>query len=146
MLSVRSSEVVLWVHVLAACVWIGGQVVVAAIVPMLRPVEGLAAAAGRRFQLVAWPAFLLLVATGVDNVRNAGITWGSLTTTDTGRTLSAKLGLVALSGAAAAVHAVVQAPRARRGGRPSPLLTAVLGSTSLLAAVAAALLGVVIAG
>lgn len=143
MLPVRSGEAVLWVHVLAACVWIGGQIIVAAIVPMLRGVDGLAAAAGRRFQLVAWPAFALLVLTGIDNARRAGITWAGLTSTEEGRTLLVKLGLVALSGAAAAVHALIQAPRARARGA---LLTALLGSLSLLAAVAAALLGVVIAG
>lgn len=146
MLPIRAPELVLWVHVLSACVWIGGQIVVAAVVPMLRSIDGLAAAAGRRFQLVAWPAFLLLLITGVGNMHNVGITWGGLTTTVTGRTLSAKLALVALSGIAAAVHALAQAPRARRERRAGPLLTAVLGSTSLLAAVAAALLGVVIAG
>jgi putative copper export protein len=146
MLPVRSAELVLWLHVLAACVWIGGQIVIAAIVPMLRGIEGLAAAAGRRFQLMAWPAFVVLVLTGVENVRRVGIGWSALGTTQTGRTLLTKLCLVGVSGLAAAAHAFLQAPAARRGRRPGAAATALLGSASLLAAVVAALLGVVIAG
>jgi putative copper export protein len=145
-LSVHGSDVVLWLHVLAACVWIGGQVTVAAVLPMLRGVDGLAAAAGRRYQVIAWPAFALLLATGMLNAAHRGIGWGDLTTTPAGRTLLTKLGFVALSGAAAGIHAFLQAPRARATRAPSPAASAVLGSVSLLGAVVAALYGVVIAG
>ena len=147
MLSIHGGELVLWLHVLAACIWIGGQVTVAAVIPLLRGQAGLAAMAGRRYQAIAWPAFAVLIGTGVANAANAHITWGSLGSTAVGRTLVTKLGFVALSGLAAGVHAFLQAPRAgRRGGPPSAATSAVLGSVSLLAAVVAALYGVVIAG
>lgn len=146
MLAIHGRDLVLWVHVLAACVWIGGQITVAAVVPMLRGYPGLAAQAGRRYQVIAWPAYVVLLGTGVANAANAHITWASLGSPGVGRTLVTKLGFVALSGVAAAVHAFLQAPRARAGGPPSAATSAILGSASLLAAVVAALYGVVIAG
>jgi len=146
MLTIHGRELVLWLHVLAACVWIGGQFTVAALIPLLRGQQGLAAMAGRRYQLVAWPAFAVLLATGVLNAADAHITWHDLGSTAVGRTLVTKLGFVALSGAAAAVHAFLQAPRSRGGAAPSAATSAALGSVSLLAAVVAALYGVVIAG
>jgi putative copper export protein len=145
MLNISGAELLLWLHVLAACVWIGGQVVIAAVVPLLRGTWGLTTAVGRRFHVVAWPAFAMLVATGIANVHNAGIEWRRLADNPTGRTLMAKLGLVAVSSVAAAAHAFVQAPRASASSRARTATSAVLGSLSLLAAAAAALLGVVIA-
>lgn len=141
MLPIDGRALVLWVHVLSACIWIGGQIIVAAVIPMARRIPGLAPALGRRFQTVAWPAFGLLVITGIINVGDSGIGWSGLTTTDTGRTLLVKLILVAGSGAAAAVHAFLQARRA-----PSAALSAMLGSASAGLAIFAALFGVVLAG
>lgn len=140
------AQLVLWLHVLAACVWIGGQLTIALLIPMLRSQPALLSAAARRYQVAAWAAFAVLVITGIANVRNAGISWTQLDATAAGRTLEVKLLFVLLSGAAAAVHAFVVAPRAAssRGGRTSAL-SAILGAASLLAAMAAALYGVVIA-
>lgn len=168
------AQLVLFLHIVAASIWIGGQIVVAVVVPVARRAPGLAAAVGRRFQAVAWPAFAVLVATGIVNVQRARIGAGDLLTTPAGRTLALKLGLVLLSGAAAAVHAFVQAPRsasdpwgtpgvgngattsvprarpsARRPAQPrvsQPLASALLGSLSLAAALGAALLGVTLHG
>jgi len=53
MLPIRATDWVLWLHVIAACIWIGGQVVVAVVIPLLRRVEGLTVAAGRQYQAVA---------------------------------------------------------------------------------------------
>lgn len=146
MLNIHGFELVLWVHVLAATIWIGGQITVAAVIPLLRDQAGLAAVVGRRYQVIAWPAYLVLLGTGWANAANAHITWGALGSTAVGRTLLVKLGFVALSGLAAAVHAFLQAPRSRGGSAPSAATSALLGSVSLLAAVVAALYGVVIAG
>jgi putative copper export protein len=145
MLSPSWPVVVLWLHITAATIWIGGQVVVAAVIPMLRAQAGLATAVGRRYQAIAWPAFAVLVLTGVENVRNAGLSWSHLFDNPAGRTLSVKLGLVLVSGAAAAVHALLQAPKASRRAQSSPVTSAVLGSVSLLAALGAAFFGVDIA-
>lgn len=142
MVHIGGPQWALWVHVVAACVWIGGQATVAAVIPLLRGADGgrLAAAVGRRYQAIAWPAFAALAVTGVLNAGNAGLQWSHLLDTAPGRTLAAKLGLVAVSGGAAALHAFVQAPRGR-----SAAWSATLGSLSLLAAAVAALYGVAIA-
>lgn len=145
MLSPSWPVVTLWLHITAATIWVGGQVTVAAVIPLLRSHEGLAAAVGRRYQRIAWPAFAVLVLTGVQNVHNAGLSWLHLFDNPAGRTLSVKLGLVLVSGTAAAVHALLQAPTASEGSRSSPVASAALGSVSLVAALGAAFFGVDIA-
>ena len=144
-LSISGSALVLWLHVVAACVWIGGQATIAVIVPVLRGQGDLAARAGRRLQVIAWPAFAVLVVTGLINVANAGLRWTALFDSPAGRTLVIKLVFVAVSGLAAGIHALAQAPRSRGGAASSAVTSAVLGSISLLAALVAALYGVVIA-
>lgn len=146
MLSVSAPTLVLWVHLVAACIWIGGQVTVAAIIPLLRDQRELARRVGRRYQAVAWPAFAVLIVTGVVNVGNAGLHWSQLLDSSAGRTLVVKLVLVALSGLAAGVHSFLQAPRRGHASDSSAVGSAILGSISLVAALLAALYGVAIAG
>lgn len=87
--------------------------------------------AARAFNRVAWPAFGVLVATGVWNVAAEG---------DKGtayrRTLSIKIGVVVLSGVAAFAHTRAAGARARGS----------LGAASGLMAVLALLLGIMLAG
>jgi putative copper export protein len=144
-LSISGPTLVLWLHVIAACIWIGGQVTVAAVIPLLRDRDDLAQLVGRRYQAVAWPAFAVLIVTGVLNVGNAGLRWSQLLDSPAGRTLAIKLGLVGLSGLAAGVHSFRQAPRPGDETAGSPVASAVLGSISLAAALLAALYGVAIA-
>jgi putative copper export protein len=59
----------LFLHVLAATVWVGGQITLAALVPALRgTAEGVTAVAARDFNRIAWPAFGVL---GQRSFRNA---------------------------------------------------------------------------
>src|SRR5690348_13293499 len=60
-------------RVLAATVWVGGQLTLAALVPGLRAFGAeVPKAAARRFNQVAWPAFGVLVADrGVEHRRRA---------------------------------------------------------------------------
>jgi putative copper export protein len=146
MLSISGQSFVLWLHVVAACVWIGGQATVAAVIPMLRGHGDLAARAGRRYQAIAWPAYAVLIVTGIVNVGNAGLSWSDLLSTPAGRTLLVKIGFVAVSGLAAGAHSLIQAPRRREGRAGGAVSSAVFGSVSLVSAVLAALYGVVIAG
>jgi putative copper export protein len=85
-------------------------------------------AVARRFNRIAWPAFAVLVATGIWNIVEVSPVWNS----EYGRTLSVKLVVVAVSGTAAFVHARA---RSRRG-------LAVFGALSGLAALTALFLGV----
>jgi putative copper export protein len=64
MLGVGWDTIRLFLHVLAATVWVGGQLTLAALVPILRMQgPGAPKAAARRFNLVAWPAYGVLIVT-----------------------------------------------------------------------------------
>jgi putative copper export protein len=119
--------------VLAATIWVGGQLTLAGLVPALRQVSPEApAAVARQFSRLAWPAFGVLVATGIWNILAVSPSWSS----PYGATLMVKLAVVGGSGAAALLHA-----RAR-----SPAALAVFGALSGVLAVGALFLGVVLAG
>lgn len=131
-LSVDLTTVRLFLHVLAATVWVGGQLVLAALVPVLRRAAPDAPRrAARAFNRVAWPAFAVLVATGIWNVLAVG-TEGSRYRT----TLVVKLVLVAASGIGALLHA------------QSKTVTglAVWGAVTGAGAVGALFVGVLLAG
>jgi len=73
-----------YVHLLAAIVWIGGMLFLAlAVVPVTRglpaPERGaLVGALGRRFRPVGWACIVLLLATGVVNAAFRGVTWDTV--------------------------------------------------------------------
>jgi putative copper export protein len=132
MLAVNLGTVRLFLHVLAATVWVGGQLTLAALVPALRRLgPDVPRAAARRFNLVAWPAYGVLVATGIWNIAAAGHMAASYRAT-----LIAKVAVVAASGITAILHA-----RAK-----STAGLAVWGALTGLTALAALFLGVVLAG
>jgi putative copper export protein len=123
MLSVDADAIRLFLHVLAATVWVGGQVVLVSALPVLRAVSPEAVrAVAAGYNRVAWPAFAVLIATGVWNVVAEGDKGG-----DYRHTLIVKLLVVALSGGAAFGHTRARDPRTRG------LLGAVAGATALLA-------------
>jgi putative copper export protein len=63
-----------YLHILAVCVWLGGQVVLAGIVPKLRKNHpGALTNVAKGYASIAWPAMILIVFTGA---------WG-LAATDT---------------------------------------------------------------
>lgn len=133
MLPVGWTTIRLFLHVLAATVWVGGQLTLAGLVPGLRRVSPEAPrAVARRFNTIAWVAFAVLVATGIWNILAVRPNWSSAY----GTTLIVKLVVVAGSGLTAAVHA-----RARSGAS-----LAVFGALSGLTALGALFLGVLLAG
>ena len=119
----------LFLHVLAAAVWVGGQIVLAGLVPAIRKSHPEATrVVARAYGRVAWPAFALVVVTGLWNLSEIPVTD---TGTDYQITLFLKITLAIVSGAAAAVHQV---------GR-SRLALAVGGAVGFLAALGAMYLG-----
>jgi putative copper export protein len=91
-------------HVLAATVWVGGQIVLVALVWHLRRAAPEAVVpAARAYAWVAWPAFGMLVLTGMWNLQvyqgSGGEMGGAY-----GTTLMVKLVLVVLSGLGAGLH------------------------------------------
>jgi putative copper export protein len=133
MLAVSWDTVRLFLHVLAATIWVGGQLTLAALVPVLRRLGAeIPRAAARRFNQVAWPAFAVLIITGAWNIAAVR----SQVTGSYEATLVAKLIVVAISGVTAALHA-----RAR-----STAGLAVFGALTGVSALAALFLGVLLAG
>ena len=98
----------LFLHVLAATVWVGGQITLAALVPALRgTAEGATKVAARAFNRIAWPAFAVLVVTGIWNVMAMDDDSESFQ-----RTLMLKYALVLASGVTAYLHQRAKTPRA----------------------------------
>jgi putative copper export protein len=129
MLPITWSTVRLFVHVVAATVWVGGQLTLAALVPALRAAgPEVPRAAAQAFNRVAWGAYAVLIFTGLWNILVVEPTWDS----PYGRTLMLKLVFVVLSGATAFLHARA---RSRRS-------LAVFGAASGLSALAVVFLAV----
>jgi putative copper export protein len=120
-------------HVLAATVWVGGQLTLAGLVPRLRALSPDAPrAAARQFNRIAWPAFGVLVLTGIWNMlarpANGDVGYQIV--------LGIKIAVVALSGISAFLHSI---SKSRAG-------LAVWGALSGLSALTALVLGVVLHG
>jgi putative copper export protein len=132
-LDVTLTTVRLFLHVLAATVWVGGQLTLAGLVPALRA-EGpdVPRRAARTFALLAWPAFGVLVITGIWNILAVNATFSSAY----GTTLLVKLAAVAASGIAAFAHGI---SRSRVG-------LAVWGALAVVSSLAALFLGVLLHG
>lgn len=121
-------------HVLAASVWVGGQIVLGALVPRLRaihPDNGKALATG--FARAAWPAFGIAVITGIWSVLDVPV---SELSSEYQVTLALHVVLAVVAGAAAAVHSF---------GR-TKLALALGGAVGLLASLAALFLGILLVG
>ena len=135
MLAVSWDTVRLFLHVLAASIWVGGQLTLAALVPVLRRFGADApGVVARRFNQVAWTAFVILIVTGIWNivaVRSQISGSASYRTT-----LIVKLAVVVVSGVTAALHIRARTARSR----------AVFGALTGLSALAALFLGVLLAG
>jgi len=124
----------LTLHVLAATVWVGGQIVMTGLVGPAREIGGNAPKMlARAFARMAWPAFVLLVATGIWNVTavhysSQDSAWKAV--------LMAKIAVVIVAGVAVALH-----QRASTKGQ-----LALWGSIGGVASVAALVMGILLAG
>ena len=149
MLPITVESLRLTLHILAAAIWVGGQLVLGGLIPAVRPAgpERIRAVA-HAFQRIAWPAFAVAVITGVWNL-------SAVSAADRSRewwtTLLVKLALVAASGLAAAIHVLALGPAVRNAPDPASRRRAAMGSgicegISVLAGLGALFLGVVLAG
>jgi putative copper export protein len=119
-------------HVFAATIWVGGQLTVAGLLPTARNLgEGAPRAIARAFARIQWPAYFVLIATGIWNIsdeHHATSAWSTV--------LGAKIAIVAVAGIAAIAHT--------RSKTKTGLAT--YGALTTIASLVALVLGIVLAG
>jgi len=122
-----------YLHILAVCVWLGGQIVLAGIVPKLRKTNPDALSnIAKGYTTIAWPAMILIVFTGA---------WGLAATDAADKssaymiTLGVKMMLVAVTVIATLIHSNGTTKLAKGLG----------GAIGLLATLFAAYCGVLLA-
>lgn len=102
-------DLLLFLHILGAAVWVGGLIVLGALVPAIRDAtedRDVIRAVARRFGVVSWVALAVQVTTG--SLMLLDHAWST--------TLSVKIGLVMLSAILAAWHSLAagdQSPAVR---------------------------------
>lgn len=119
-------------HILAATIWVGGQLTVAGLLPAIRKLgEGAPKAVARAFAQLQWPAFFVLILTGIWNVSTAGhqsSSWSAV--------LGAKIAIVVISAVAVIAHT--------RSKTKAGIAT--YGALSGIGSIVAVILGVALAG
>lgn len=137
MLAPSLDTIRLFIHLLSAAVWVGGQFVLAGVVPGLRAVDAAndtpsvaTKAAANGFARVAWPAFGIAFVTGIWNI----LAIEGSSSLAYNMTLGLKLLLVVAAGGSAFVHS--QTTR-------KPILAAT-GAIGAIASVAVLFLGVLL--
>ncbi len=121
-------------HVLAATVWVGGQLTMVGLLPTIRGLgEEAPKQVARAFARLLWPAYAVLILTGFWNLQavgaqHAGTAWNAV--------LGIKLFFVVLAGVAVFLH---QRSTSRAG-------LAIWGSIGGVASIVALCLGVFLAG
>jgi putative copper export protein len=135
-LASATDSVRIFLHVTAATIWVGGQFTLAALVPVLRKATGnnseIIKAVAKGFNRIAWPAFAVLIATGIWNMTSIPKDAPS----NYSMVLGMKMMIVLLSGLAAFMHSRSKNPKS----------VAMWGSISGLAALAATYFGALLAG
>jgi len=122
----------IWVHILAATVWIGGMAALGLLlVPLLRKERfqnvaiPLLHTSALRFRWIGWGALGVLIVTGLINVRGQGIPWSAwldlgFWRTAWGAALGWKLILVVVTLTVSAVHDFYVGPNAIRLMQEAP--------------------------
>jgi putative copper export protein len=132
MLSPNANTIRLFLHVIAATIWVGGQFALAGIVgPLRRTAPEATKVVANAFARVAWPAFGVLVITGFWNLAEVDIT-----NTDSKYqvTVGVKILVSILSGVFVAIHSI---------GR-TKLALALGGALGAVCSVAAVFLGILL--
>ena len=117
----------------SATIWVGGQLVLAALVPALRKINpDLPRIVAKKFNKLAWGAYALLIVSGIWNM----VSIPKDAPSNYSMVLGFKMAIVLLSGVAALLHSNAKEPKK----------IAMWGSISGLTALAALYLGVLLAG
>lgn len=132
MLSPTMDTLRLFVHVLAACVWVGGQIALAGIVPSLRRKHPESTkTVARAFSRVAWTSFVVVFISGIWNLVAVEIDTADWVYNST---VVAHVLTAVAAGAAVTVHSVGK----------TKLALALGGALGLLFSLAALFLGMIL--
>ncbi len=132
-LASASDSLRLFLHVIGATIWVGGQLVFAALVPVIKAKDAaLPKLVAKQFNKIAWPAFGLLLLTGFWNLATLPKDLPSSYHAAVG----IKMTVVTLSGVAAYMHARAKSTKGM----------ALWGAVSGLSAILATYVGVLLAG
>ena len=132
MLSPTAATIRLFLHVLAATVWVGGQFALAGLVGTLRRQSPEAPrAVARAFARLAWPAFGVLVITGIWNLTEIDL---GNTTTDYQITVFVKITVAVASAVFVLIHSLGK----------TKLALALGGALGALCSLAALFLGILL--
>jgi len=133
MISPTLDSVRIFLHVLAVAVWVGGQIVLAGLVPAIRASapEALPKVA-QAFARVAWPAMIVIVFTGMWGL---GSSSASDSDTEYMMTFAVKMVMVFIAVAATVVHSQGSSKAAKAIG----------GALGLLGSLIAAYAGILLA-
>ncbi|MEI8050568.1 MAG: hypothetical protein WCI12_03955 [Actinomycetes bacterium] len=124
----------LFLHVMAAAIWVGGQFVMLGLVPTARTIGPEAPKKlARAFSRLSWPAFAVLVLTGFWNL---GALHGQDASTAWNMVMGVKFLLVILAGLGAWLH----------GRATTPQAMGMWGSIAGISSILALLGGVLLAG
>lgn len=128
-----SDDVRTILHLLGVIIWLGGQILMLGLLPVLRKAGGdVPKQAAAAFGRIAWPAFLLIMVTGMWNVFAVDMTEAS---TGYSMAFGIKFLLVIVTGVAAFLH--------QRTSTPS--VKGMTGGLGFLAALGALVLGALMA-
>ncbi len=132
-LATAASSIRLFLHVIGATIWVGGQLVFAALVPVLKAKDAaLPKLVAKQFNKIAWPAFGILIITGFWNLATLPKDLPSSYHAAVG----IKMSVVTLSGVAAYLHSRAKGTKGM----------ALWGAASGFAAISATYVGVLLAG
>jgi putative copper export protein len=132
-LASTSDSIRLFLHVIGATIWVGGQLVFAALVPVLKKKDAaLPKLVAHQFNKIAWPAYGLLLITGMWNMASLPKEVPS----NYSAFLGIKMTVVIFSAVAAILHSRAESAKGM----------AMWGALSGLAAMSATYLGVLLAG
>jgi putative copper export protein len=132
-LASTSDSIRLFLHVIGATIWVGGQLVFAALVPVLKKKDAaLPKLVAHQFNKIAWPAYGLLLITGMWNMASLPKEVPS----NYSAFLGIKMTVVIFSAVAAILHSRAKSAKGM----------AMWGALSGLAAMSATYLGVLLAG
>lgn len=115
-----------FLHLLAVAVWLGGQIVLAGIVPALQKVAPTSlSVVAQQFARLAWPAMIIVIFTGVWGMGSVNVTDRS---SDYLVTFAIKMALVGVAIIATIIHSAGTSKAAKGIGGAVGLLTSLFAA------------------